>query len=204
MKKLIIVGAGGHGTVVADIALQLGIYEDIAFLDDCAKISQLGLDVVGKIADVDKFTADYDVFVALGNAQMRQDITEELIKKGASVPILIHPCAVISNSSVLDVGSVVMAGAIVNPCVKIGKGAIVNTCSSIDHGSCIGNYCHVSVGARIAGNVEIGDRVFFGAGAVSINNKKIASDVIVGAGAVVVNDLIEKGTYVGVPAIKIK
>ena len=190
--------------VVADIALKIGAYKNVAFLDDWAKTAHLGLEVVGKTADVDKYIENSDVIVAIGNAKIRQDITEDLIKKGANLPILIHPSAIVSDSATIGEGSVVMAGAVINPCVKIGKGAIINTCSSVDHGSVIGNYCHISVGARVTGSVEIGNRVFFGAGAVVINNKSIASDTIVGAGAVVVEDIIMKGTYVGVPARPIK
>lgn len=204
MKNLIIIGAGGHGRVVLDVAQNIGRYEKISFIDDWVKKECLGIPVVGKTSDVDKYLADSDIFVAIGNAEVRKEISEKLLAKGASMPILIHPSAVVSNSVSIGVGSVVMAGAVINSCAKLGKGVIVNTCASVDHESTVGDYSHVSVGARVAGSVKVGSCVFMGAGAVIINNKSVAGNIVIGAGAVVVNNLTEKGTYVGVPAVKIK
>jgi UDP-3-O-[3-hydroxymyristoyl] glucosamine N-acyltransferase len=104
---------------------------------------------------------------------------------------------------VIEEGSCVFAGAVLNPFVLIGKGVIVNTLASIDHHSSIGSFTHICPGAVLAGNVILGEGCFVGAGAVISNQIHIINDVTLGAGAVVVKSIEEAGTYVGVPARKL-
>ena len=196
MNRLIIVGASGHGKVVADIAKMTG-YEDIVFLDNDSKITSCeGYPVLGPDNNIGMF--DGDVFVAVGNASVRRRIMER--EKNRHFPILIHPSAIIAESVEIGAGTVVVAGTVINPGVSIGKGCIVNTSSSIDHDCVIGDYTHVSVGAHLCGTVVIGKENWIGAGAIISNNHSICDGCIIGAGAVVVNDLDEPGTYFGVPA----
>ena len=203
MKELIIIGAGGHGRVIADIAQKLGAYDKIAFLDDGDAKESMGLPVVGKVADMQKYAASADMFVAIGNSKVRGDFIERLLAMGANVPTLIHPSAIIGACVEIGAGTAIMAGAVINPCSTLGKGVILNTCSSIDHDCVIGDYCHIAVGVHVAGTVCLGDKVWLGAGATIKNNVNVCSDCIIGAGAVVVKDITESGTYIGVPA-KIK
>lgn len=196
MKKLIIIGAGGHGRVVAETA-KLNGYKEIDFLDDADKQT-----AVGRVADFIKYIGEADFIVAIGNNAVRMKIQSDLIKSGANVVSLIHPNASVSESAAIGKGSVVMAGAVINAGAVIGDGVIINTCASVDHDCRIGNYSHISVGARICGTVAIGDGTWIGAGATVINNINICSRSTVGAGAVVVKDIDEIGTYVGVPAEK--
>ena len=97
-----------------------------------------------------------------------------------------------------------MAGAVINPGTHIGKGCIINTCSSVDHDCIVGDYVHIAVGSHLCGTVIVGDGTWIGAGATVSNNVSICTNCIIGAGAVVVNDIKECGTYVGVPARRIK
>lgn len=200
MKRLVIIGAGGHGRVVADIAQKLNQYTEIVFLDDSGIKECMGLPVVGDIADIRKYLNDFEVFVAIGNAVRRGLLIEQLLSAGAVVPTLVHPSAVVGAYAEMGEGTVIMPGAVINPCAKLGKGVIVNTCSSVDHDCVIGDYCHIAVGAHVAGTVTLGDRVWVGAGATVSNNVNICADCMIGAGAVVVKDIIESGTYIGVPA----
>ena len=198
MKKLIILGASGHGKVIADIAVKNG-YEKIVFLDDNEKVTECaGFPVVGKTTEA--MCMDGDKFVAIGNANIREKIQINL----ANVVSLIHPDAVISRRVKIGKGTVVMAGAVINSDTIIGDGCIINTGSSVDHDCKVGNFSHISVGAHLAGTIEIGDRTWVGIGAVISNNIQICSDCMIGAGAVVVKDCNESGTYVGNPARMIK
>lgn len=196
MNKLIIIGASGHGKVIADIAKQNG-YTDIVFLDDdplvkeCAGYPVMGL--VSLAAEVEG-----DVIVAIGNPMIRRELTEKITDR--SFPVLIHPKAVVATDVVIGDGSVVMAGAVINPGTVIGKSCIVNTCSSVDHDCTLGDYCHVSVGAHLCGTVNVGENTWIGAGAVVKNNITVCGDCMIGAGAVVVDNIGAAGTYVGVPA----
>lgn len=197
MKQLVIIGASGHGKVVADIAKKNG-YEKILFLDDNKSVKTNGkYPVVGKSEDAIKYGCD--TFVAIGNARIRRKIQEQLEENGVRVPVLIHPSAVIAEDVCIGAGSVVVAGAVINPDTKIGKGCIVNTGASVDHDCRVGDYVHVAVGAHVAGTVDIGDETWIGAGATVSNNITICSGCMIGAGAVVVRDIEESGTYVGVP-----
>lgn len=203
MNQLIIIGASGHGKVIADIA-RLNGYIDIAFLDDDnSKAECNGYPVIGSV-DKAKIYIDSDFIVAIGNAKIRELIQESLINYGLNVVTLIHPDAVIAERIQIGKGTVVMAGAVINSATSIGNGCIINTCASIDHDCVIGNYVHVSVGSHIAGTVEVSDRTWIGIGASVSNNITITSDCIIGAGAVVVNSINIKGTYVGVPCKMIK
>lgn len=190
-RQIAIIGAGGHGRVVADIARLCG-YESILFFDDGDVPNR-----IGPVADVYGYLGTSDVFVAIGNNAVRKAVTERLPKEPVT---LIHPQAVVARDVVLGRGVVIMAGAVVNPGVKIGDGVIVNTCSSVDHDSTIGAYTHISVGAHLAGTVCVGECVFLCAGAVVINNVCICDNTVVGAGAVAVKNITKPGTYVGVPA----
>ena len=196
MNRLIIIGASGHGKVVADIAALIG-YKDIVFLDDDENIKECaGYPVIGKSTGA----PDGEVFVAVGNAETRKRLME--LYKSRIQPVLIHPSAVVAESVEVAAGSVVMAGAVINPGVKIGKGCIINTSSSVDHDCVVEEFCHVSVGAHLSGTVVVGTGTWIGAGATVINNVSICGGCIIGAGAVVIKDINEPGTYVGVPAKK--
>ena len=197
MKKLIIIGASGHGKVIADIALKNG-YEEIVFLDDNEAVKECaGFPVVGKTAEASSMEGDK--IVAIGNAAIR-----ERLQKDFHPVTLIHPDAVISRRVKIGEGSVVMAGAVINSDAEIGRGCIINTSSSVDHDCVVGDYVHVSVGAHLCGTVRVGKSTWVGAGAVISNNVNVCGDCMIGAGAVVVKDIKAAGTYAGVPARMLK
>ncbi len=200
MNKLIIIGAGGHGKVVADIAMKSGNYQSISFLDDVEIEGEMAVPVIGKSVDFERYISSSDIFVAIGDSQTRSEFVEKLLSLGAKVPTLIHPTATIGCNVEIGAGTSIMAGVVINPCTSIGKGVIVNTCSSVDHDCVVEDYCHIAVGVHVAGTVRIGEKVLIGAGATIKNNVSICDNCIVGAGAVVVSDINEKGTYFGVPA----
>ncbi|MGN0171085.1 MAG: acetyltransferase [Lachnospiraceae bacterium] len=194
MKRLVIIGASGHGKVIADIAVKNG-YEEIVFLDDNEGVKECaGFPVVGKSCEATRMLGDK--IVAIGNAKVRERIQEGL----NDVVTLIHPDAVVSRRVTIGAGSIVMAGAVINSDTVIGKGCIINTGASVDHDCRVGDYSHVSVGAHVAGTCVIGERTWIGAGATVSNNVNICGDCMIGAGAVVIKDIDKPGTYVGVPA----
>ena len=196
MRRLAIIGASGHGKVIADIARKIG-YSEVVFLDDDATIHECGgYPVVGKSSEA--CTIDADVIVGIGNADIRKRIQESISHE--KLVTLIHPDAVIAEDVEIGAGTVVMAGAVINPGVGIGKGCIINTCSSVDHDCEVGDYVHISVGSHLCGTVSVGSGTWIGAGATVSNNVAICPDSMIGAGAVVINDINESGTFVGVPA----
>ena len=203
MNTLNIIGAGGHAKVVADIALRNG-YSNIAFFADGATDDEcMGFPVINGTEHIYDYP-ERDVFVAIGNAKVRQMFLEKIFLKNMKVPILIHHDATIAPKTEIGKGSVIMAGAIINPNSIIGKGCIINTGASVDHDNVIDDYVHVSVGSHLAGTVTVGHNSWIGIGAVVSNNINICSNCFIGAGGVVVTDLTEEGTYVGVPVKLLK
>lgn len=203
-NKLLIIGASGHGKVIADIAMKMNRWTSIAFLDDDQSIkTSMELDVIGTTADAFMHKDEADFFVAIGNNATREKLQERLLDEGLSIVNLIHPSAVIGTDVEIDVGTVVMAGVVINCCCSIGRGCIVNTGAIIDHDSVIEDYVHISPGVNVAGSVSIGKGTWIGIGSVISNNINICQSTIVGAGTVVISSIYRRGVYVGAPARRI-
>ena len=198
MTSLLIIGAGGHGKVVADTALVSG-YSDIAFLDDAwpQKTRNGAWSVLGKPEILQTPT-----FCAVGNNNAREQLFSDFDLRNS--PVLIHPSAIISPSSKIGEGTLLVAGTIVNADTRIGRGVILNTASSVDHDCEIDCFAHISPGARLAGGVKVGKRSWIGIGAVVCEGIHIGDDVIVGAGSVVIQDIENGAKVCGVPARRIR
>lgn len=200
-KKVIIIGASGHGKVVADIIQKSGD-RVVGFLDDNPGIGKsfIGFSVFGKVDDYRKFEAEF--VVAIGDANIREKIARRM--SDAIWYTAIHPTAVISDIDVeIREGTVVMANAVINAGAKIGRHCIINSSAVVEHDNRISDFVHVSVGAKLAGTVKIGRGTWIGIGASVSNNINICGNCTIGAGAVVIKDIGKAGTYVGVPVKRI-
>lgn len=204
MSKLLILGAGGHGKVVAECALSLGSYTDIAFLDDEKVIGELILrccPVVGTFNDAANFTPEFsEAFVALGNNRSRVELIKYLKTIGYKIPSLIHSAAYVSKFALIESGTVIMAGAVVNADAHIGVGGIINTGASVDHDCVLGMGVHLSPGARLGGTVTVGDYTWICMGASVVNNVCVGDGAVVAAGAAVIRDVGDGALVAGVPA----
>lgn len=203
MRRLAIIGASGHGKVVADIAESCG-WEAIDFFDD-AYSSQVTTNgnwpIVGNVANLISAPSFYTgVIVAIGNNQVREKVCGIILASAMDLVTLIHPAAVVSRYAQIGAGSVVVAGAVINAYAVIGCGAIINTGASIDHDCCLGDYVHVSPGAHLAGGVKVGSRSWVGIGSCIKQQVSVGTGVTVGAGAVVIDNILDNLTVAGVPA----
>lgn len=197
-EKVIIIGASGHGKVVADIINRSG---DIVmgFLDDNNNLSAkfINYPILGCVDDYTNYV-NYKFVIAIGNADIREKITRKMC--GVTWYTGIHPNAVISDlDTFIGEGTVVMPNAVVNPGTIIGKHCIINSGAIVEHDNTIEDFVHISVGAKLAGTVHIGKKTWVGIGASISNNISICNDCMVGAGAVIVKDIKITGTYIGVP-----
>jgi sugar O-acyltransferase (sialic acid O-acetyltransferase NeuD family) len=175
---------------------------EISFLNDLDIENMKDFKIIGRFKDAPHYMEDYDLFVAIGDNDIREKILIQLEAENANIPVLIHPGASIGENVMLGAGTIVMAGAVIICNSTIGKGVIINTSSSIDHDNLIGDYVHISPGVHIAGDVKIGKNTWICIGATVINHLTIADHCTIAAGAVVIKSITEVGTYVGVPAIK--
>jgi UDP-perosamine 4-acetyltransferase len=202
-RPIVIIGAGGHGRVVADLCRCSG--RSIAgFLDPGfgtgARID--GIRVLGgdeKLGDAD-FVAGHDLGIGIGDSRLRCELGREILRAGGSLPALIHPSAVVASQVRIGHGSVLMAGCIVQCGSILEEFVVVNTSASVDHDAHLGEGTHVCPGAHLGGDVRTGSRAFIGVGAAVIPGTRIGEEAVIGAGAAVVRDVAARTTVVGCPA----
>lgn len=194
-KDVIIIGAGGHARVIADI-IKINGDNVYGFLDD--DLTKDG--VIGRVSDCTKYK-EHLFIIGIGNNVVRKKIFESYPE--CSYYTAIHPSAIIAEDVEIGCGTVVMANAVINSSSKVGNHCIVNTSAVVEHDNNICDYAHVSPGAILCGTVEIGECTHIGAGAVVKNNVVVGRDITVGVGAAVVKNINKSGIYVGVPVNKI-
>ena len=204
-RKVVIIGAGGHAKVIADIIIKSGD-EVVGFLDDNIEKDTIAIDnykVIGKTEDCLKLKENKELYfiIAIGNNFTRKDIAE---KYNLNYYTAIHPTAVIGMQVQIEEGTVIMANTCINTNTKIGKHCIINTGAIDEHDNIIDDYVHISPNATLCGTVIVGEGTHIGAGSVIKNNITITNNCIIGAGAIVVKNIEESGIYVGIPAKLIK
>lgn len=200
-KKIVVIGAGGHGKVVVSTLQAAGVVVD-AIYDDNQQLwgsEILGVPVCGPIADLQQAPEKFSGIVGIGHPEIRRRLVESLSIEWLTA---IHPQSSVHHSVKLGVGTVVFVGAILQPDVKVGEHAIVNTSASIDHDCKIGDFVGIGPGTHLSGTVRVDDRSLLGTGCCVLPNVHIESDVTVGAGTVVINDVACGSTIVG-PAPRI-
>ncbi len=202
MKSCAILGASGHGKVVAEIA-ELNGYQNITFFDDRwpSLTSVEHWDVSGDTAALLATAREYDVVViAIGHNATRCAKQSELSAAGANFNVLSHPSAVISKYANIKAGTVVMANAVVNPFSHIGASCIINTSSIVEHDCRLAEGVHISPNASLAGGVEVGENAWIGIGSQVKQLVVVGRNAVVGAGSTVINHIPDFQTVVGSPA----
>jgi sugar O-acyltransferase (sialic acid O-acetyltransferase NeuD family) len=205
-RPVVVVGAGGHGVVVA-AALRAAGCEVIGFVDsDPAKrgATHGNLSVLGDDAVLRRYSPGaVQLANGIGSTRStarRRDVFVRFTSEGWSFVTVVHPKAVVSEWARLEAGAQVMAGAVVQPGAVIGVNAIVNTAAVVDHDCVIEAHCHIAPGATLSGGVHVGEMSHVGTGATIIEGRRLGAGTLVGAGAVVVRDSRAGETLMGVPA----
>lgn len=196
---MIFFGASGHAKVVIEAWVQSGGHVANIF-DDDKSIKNVLSYVVRNEYNPDDFEGK-DTCISIGSNAARKKVAAKLPARFKSV---IHPSAIISVSSRLGNGTVVMAGVIVNASSSIGHHVILNTSSVVEHDCVLKDFVHISPHVTLCGGVHVGEGTHVGAGATIIQNKKIGNWAVIGAGSVIIEDVPDFAVVVGVPGEVIK
>jgi sugar O-acyltransferase (sialic acid O-acetyltransferase NeuD family) len=202
MNRLALLGAGGHGKVVADAALA-GDWASVVFFDDSwpQRDRNGHWPIVGDEASLMAQLSVFDgVLVSLGDCAVRWNKQQALQAAGARMATVVHPGATVSRYARLGAGTVVMAGAVVNVDVEVGPAGIINTGATVDHDCRLAEAVHICPGAHLSGGVQVGRCSWVGVGAAVKQGMVIGHRVMVGAGAVVVGPVADGLTVMGNPA----
>ncbi len=209
-KRVLILGAGGHGRVVLDILKQAGHHEAAGFLDNNADIQGRrvdGVPVLGAITELAELAAQAHcegVVIAIGDNGVRRGLAQQVDEAGLDLVNAIHPSAALARNATFGRNVVIAAGVVVCAHCQVGNSVILNTGCIVDYQTMIGEGCHICPGVRIAGRVKIEPGAFIGIGATIVPKVTVGCESIVGAGAVVIEDVPALATVVGVPARPVK
>lgn len=203
-SKLVIWGAGGHATVVADIVRLSGHHKIVAFVDDSpnGRTAQLfGAPIIREregLAQILRGGAR-EIIIAIGDCAARLHLASVAREMGFRLASAIHPRAIVASTAEIGAGTVIAAGAVVNPGAVLGENVIVNTCASVDHDCVLEDGVHICPGAHLAGNVTVRRGVWVGIGATVIEGIEIGKGSMIAAGGVVVSDIADGVLAKGVP-----
>ena len=202
MKKIGIIGSGGHAKIIIDIINEINNYNIIGIFDDNKTGYINEIPILGKITEIAFFKDKIECFViAIGNDNIRNKIYE--MNKNLDWEILIHPKSIVSKKTLIEKGTIVCAGSIIQTDVKIGRHCIINTGCSIDHETIIGDFSSICPKATICGQVKIGMCTFIGANSTVIQCINIGNNCIIGAGSVIIKNIDDFSKIVGNPGRKI-
>ena len=199
-RPIIIIGAGGHAKVIADILLKSG-EELLGFLDDAAQGTVYGAyTVLGKVAECERYADKARFIIAIGNNAVRRRIAQQYALEWASA---IHPSAQIALGVTIGEGTVVLANAVINSDTVIGRHGIINSAAVVEHDNVLGDFVHIAPHATLCGVVTVGDNTHVDAGATIARVVKVCADCSIGVGSAVDRDITQPGRYSGVPATRV-
>jgi sugar O-acyltransferase (sialic acid O-acetyltransferase NeuD family) len=204
MKKIILIGAGGHVRAVISTINQINKWKligiiDIAYNGNSETI--LGIKTIGLLKSLNDYSKkDTYIFLSIGDNQLRKEIHKEIVSRGFKLPNIIHPSSIIDNTAEIGLGNFIGAFVHIGPKVKIHECNIINTSANIEHETQIESFCQIAPGVVICGRCKLGKEVFIGANATIIDKIKIADNTLIGAGTIITKDILESGrTIVGNP-----
>ncbi len=206
MKKIIIMGAGGHGQVVADALLLMEHADPVAFLDENPKITGteiMGIPVPGGITQLSSIEHD-GIVIALGNNSLRKKIFNKLKLAGENLFTVIHPSAIIAPDVQIGEGCMILAGTVINTGAVIKSNTIINTNATIEHHNRIGPHAHIAPGSTLGGEVIAEQESMIGIGSTVLPRVRVGKKSVLGGGSTAIKDIKEGQTVAGCPARPLK
>lgn len=211
MRRIVIVGSSGHARVVADLVEREGRYKIVGLLDKHRQLGEQtsGYQVLGREEDLPALVGARDVrgvIVAIGDNFVRAAVSSRIRELCPDLKFVsaIHPMACVAREVVIGDGTVIVGGAVVNPCARIGVSCIINTCASLDHDSTMGDYASLAPHASVGGNCTVREYAAIGIGAAVIHGRLVGEHSVIGAGATVVGDIAPYTLAYGTPAVRVR
>ncbi len=208
MKKILVIGAGGHARVIIDAIEMEGNHTVIGLIDNNLEPGTFfaGYSIIGGDCSLDKVTDVDGVIVAIGDNWRRQQLVNYVKSKLPLLPFIsvIHPNALVARDVLVGDGTVILAGVVINSGTRIGEHCIINTRASVDHDNHFEDFVSIAPGVTLGGRVVIKKGAAICLGANVVHNIKIGEDSVVGAGALVLDDIEPRVVVVGLPARKLR
>ncbi len=209
-QEIILIGGGGHCKSCIDVIEAEGRFKIKGIIDVPEKLGHhsLGYPYIGTDDELGKFTGENRYFfITIGHIKspaLRSKLFNKIKSLGGEFPVIISPKSHVSSHAVINEGTIIMHGAIINASSTTGKNCIINSQALIEHDAVVGDHCHISTGARVNGMTKIGERCFIGSGSVLNQGIEIAPETIIASGSVVRKSIKIPGLYVGNPVKKFK
>lgn len=203
---LVVFGAGGHAKVVIDAAERQG-YRRILVADDSEPLwgkALMGHMIIGGREALRELDFRTHAIAAIGSNAARGHVANWLATQGFEPSSVIHPAAQIGRGARIGVGSLLVAGCVVNSDAVLGANVIINTGATIDHDCLVGDNVHIAPGVHLCGEVKVGSRTLLGVGTVVVPGIRIGADCVIGAGTTVIRDVPDGARMAGTPAHSIE
>lgn len=194
MKKIILIGAGGHAKSTIEIINKLNKFIIIGLIDKKKIGSFYDFRILGDDKYLEKINKKKDLYflVTVGQIKdntVRSDIFSNLKKKKFKIATIIAKDAIVSNKSQINEGTVIFNNVVINGSSSIGSNTIINTSAIIEHDVKIGNNTHISTGVIINGDVTVGSNTFIGSGTIIKNGVRIGDNCFIGLGSIIKKDI---------------
>tara|TARA_B100001123_G_C14973923_1_gene892819 strand:- start:233 stop:841 length:609 start_codon:yes stop_codon:yes gene_type:complete len=198
MKKIILIGAGGHSRSCIDVIEMQRKYKIIGLIDNKKK-SSLNYKIIGSDNELKKFSKKiHYALITIGqitNSKIRENLFKKALNCGFKFPTIISPLSYVSKHASIEEGTIVMHGSIINAGAKIGKNCIINSKSLIEHDVVIGDHCHLATRSTVSGGVTIKRNSFVGSCSVIKQNLKIGKNCFINANLFLQKDLKDNSKY---------
>lgn len=202
-KPLVIIGAGGHAAVLAEILMTRG-RKIVAVVSPNVITDNSPLAGINRIKTDEALLSAYlpeqvELVNGMG-ATPGNDLHFQLFnyfsEHGYYFESVISPDAIVSKYARLADGVQIMSGAIVQTNASISMNCIINSGAIIEHDCYIGAHNHIAPNATLSGGVITESQVHVGTGANVIQSIKIGEQAVIGAGCTVVRDVPAKQVIV--------
>lgn len=205
-KEIYILGIGGATPLFIDLAELCGYTIKGLYHYNDSRTNEIdhGFTILGSFDDLyKKNIQNVNFMLSMGDMQIRQQVTEKLLKLGAKIPTMIHPSAQISRfANISEFGVLIGANCIIQPDVTIHSHVVIRDMALVCHQVTVNEYCFIGPKALVGAHITLENYSFIGQGAILISGKakEIGKNAFVGAGAVVTKPVAEKKIVVGTPA----